>query len=312
MKLVCFDDYRLGVLKDATALVDITPVVRDAAPGDPRLLINGVIESFARYRGKIEQAVADGKAVPLQSVKLRPPVPRPCNIDCMAVNYAEEMIPTPPPINGFHKSPNAVIGPGETMVLPDVPASIFEGEAELGVVIGKRADKVSAADAMSYVFGYVNFIDGSARELPPAGNTFYQMKSRETFAPIGPYLVTADEIADPHKLQVRLWVNGTLKQDFSTADMANKIPRCIEWVSSIHHLDPGDIIATGTNHGGLNPFMDGDVVELETQGLGRLKISVRDDLKRTWARETRVERHRKKLPPITPQLSGKYAKAPAQ
>jgi 2-keto-4-pentenoate hydratase/2-oxohepta-3-ene-1,7-dioic acid hydratase in catechol pathway len=260
MKLVCFDDYRLGVLKDPAALVDITPVVRDAAQGDPRLLINGVIEGFARYRGRIEQAVADGKAIPLESVKLRPPVPRPGNIDCMAVNYAEEMFPTPPPINGFHKSPNAIIGPGDTMILPDVPATIFEGEAELAVVIGKRADKVSAADAMSHVFGYVNFIDGSARELPPPGNTFYQVKSRETFAPIGPCLVTADEIADPHKLQVRLWVNGTVKQEFSTADMANKIPQCIEWVSSIHHLDPGDIIATGTNHGGLNPFMDGDVV----------------------------------------------------
>jgi 2-keto-4-pentenoate hydratase/2-oxohepta-3-ene-1,7-dioic acid hydratase in catechol pathway len=311
MKIVCFDDYRLGVLKDPTALVDITPVVRDAAQGDPRLLINGVIEKFAQYRASIEQAVANGKVIPLDSVKLRPPVPRPGNIDCMAVNYVEEMIPTPPPINGFHKSPNAIIGPGETMVLPDVPATIFEGEAELAVVIGKRADKVSAADAMSYVFGYVNFIDGSARELPPPGNTFYQVKSRKTFAPIGPYLVTADEIPDPHKLQVKLWVNGTLKQEFSTADMANKIPRCIEWVSSIHPLDPGDIIPTGTNHGGLNPFMDGDVVELETQGLGRLKISVRDDLKRTWARDTRVERHRKKLPAITPQLSGKYAK-PAQ
>jgi 2-keto-4-pentenoate hydratase/2-oxohepta-3-ene-1,7-dioic acid hydratase in catechol pathway len=308
MKIVCFDDFKLGVLKDPTALVDITPVVRDAGQGDPRLLINAVIEKFASYRGKIEQAVASGKAIPLASVKLRPPVPRPGNIDCMAVNYVEEMIPTPPPINGFHKSPNAIIGPGDTMVLPDVPATIFEGEAELAVVIGKRADKVSAADAMSHVFGYVNFIDGSARELPPPGNTFYQVKSRETFAPIGPYLVTADEIPDPHKLQVKLWVNGTVKQDFSTADMANKIPRCIEWVSSIHHLDPGDIIPTGTNHGGLNPFMDGDVVELEITGLGRLKISVRDDLKRTWARDTRVERHRQKLPAITPQLTGKYAK----
>ncbi len=311
MKIVCFDDYKLGVLKDAASLVDITPVVRDAAQGDPRLLINAVIEKFAQYRGKIEQTVASGKTIPLDSVKLRPPVPRPGNIDCMAVNYVEEMVPTPPPINGFHKSPNAIIGPGDTMVLPDVPATIFEGEAELAVVIGKRADKVSAADAMSYVFGYVNFIDGSARELPPPGNTFYQVKSRETFAPIGPYLVTADEIPDPHKLSVKLWVNGVLKQDYSTADMANKIPRCIEWVSSIHHLDPGDIIPTGTNHGGLNPFMDGDVVELEIQGLGRLKISVRDDLKRTWARDTRLERHRKKLPAITPQLTGKYAKAPA-
>ena len=311
MKIVCFDDYRLGVLKDATALVDITPVVRDAAQGDPRLLINAVIEKFAQYRGKIEQAVADGKTIPLASVKLRPPVPRPGNIDCMAVNYVEEMVPTAPPINGFHKTPNAIIGPGDTMVLPDVPATIFEGEAELAVVIGKRAANVKAADAMSYVFGYMNFIDGSARELPPPGNTFYQIKSRETFAPIGPYLVTADEIADPHKLQVKLTVNGVAKQEFSTADMANKIPRCIEWVSSIHHLDPGDIIATGTNHGGLNPFMDGDVVELETQGLGKLKITVRDDLKRTWARETRLERHRKKLPAISPQLTGKYAKAPA-
>ena len=78
------------------------------------------------------------------------------------------------------------------------------------------------------------------------------MKSRDTFAPIGPYLVTADEIADPHKLQVKLWVNGTLKQNFNTDDMAHKIPRCIEWVTSIHTLEPGDILATGTNHRGLN------------------------------------------------------------
>jgi 2-keto-4-pentenoate hydratase/2-oxohepta-3-ene-1,7-dioic acid hydratase in catechol pathway len=307
MKFVCFDDFQLGVLKGGDSIVDITPVVRDAAPGTAQTLINGVIEKFAQYRGKIEQAVAEGKPIPLSAVKLRPPVPRPGNIDCMAVNYVEEMVPNPPPINGFHKSPNAVIGPGDTMILPDVPATIFEGEAELGVVIGKRASNVRAADAMDYVFGYINFIDGSARELPPPGNTFYQSKSRETFAPIGPYLVTADEISDPHALQVNLWVNGVVKQDFTTADMANKIPRCIEWISSIHHLDPGDIIATGTNHGGLNPFMDGDVVEIETAGLGRLKINVRDDLKRTWPRETRLDRHRKKLPAITPQSGGKYA-----
>src|SRR3954469_7487634 len=131
---------------------------------------------------------------------------------------------TPAPINAFHKSPNAVIGHGDTMVLPDVPATIFEGEAELAVVIGRRATNVKAADAMSYVFGYTNFIDGSARGLPPPGNVFYQMKSRDTFAPMGPYIVTADEIRDPHKLQVKLWVSGTLKQNFNTDDMAHKIP----------------------------------------------------------------------------------------
>jgi 2-keto-4-pentenoate hydratase/2-oxohepta-3-ene-1,7-dioic acid hydratase in catechol pathway len=166
---------------------------------------------------------------------------------------------------------------------------------------------VPAAEAMSYVFGYLNFIDGSARGLPPAGNTFYQTKSRETFAPIGPYLVTADEVADPHRLQVRLWVNDVLKQSFNTSDMAHKIPRCIEWVTSIHSLEPGDILATGTNHRGLSGFQHGDRVELETDGLGRLRFGIRDDLKRTWSRETRLERQEKKQEGTTPQLTGKHA-----
>jgi 2-keto-4-pentenoate hydratase/2-oxohepta-3-ene-1,7-dioic acid hydratase in catechol pathway len=115
--------------------------------------------------------------------------------------------------------------------------------------------------------------------------------------------VTADEIADPHTLQVRLWVNGELKQNFNTSDMAHRIPRCIEWVTSIHTLEPGDLLATGTNHRGLSAFQDGDRVELETEGLGRLRFQVRDDLKRTWARETRAERQAKGLEGTTPQLS---------
>jgi 2-keto-4-pentenoate hydratase/2-oxohepta-3-ene-1,7-dioic acid hydratase in catechol pathway len=177
-------------------------------------------------------------------------------------------------------------------------------------VIGKRARNVRAADAMGCIFGYTNFIDGSARGLPPAGNTFYQMKSRETFAPTGPFLVTADEIPDPQKLQVRLWNNGVLKQNFNTSDMAHNIPRCIEWVSSIHTLEPGDLLATGTNHRGLNAFMDGDKIELEVEGLGRLHVSVKDELKRTWSRETRLEHQSKGGEGVfTPQLTGKYAPA---
>jgi 2-keto-4-pentenoate hydratase/2-oxohepta-3-ene-1,7-dioic acid hydratase in catechol pathway len=161
---------------------------------------------------------------------------------------------------------------------------------------------------MDHVFGYVNFIDGSARGLPPAGNTFFQMKSRDTFAPMGPYLVTADEIADPHQLHVQLWNNGTLMQDFNTSDMAHQIPRCIEWASAIHTLEPGDVLATGTNHRGLNAFQDGDQIELEVEGLGRLHFGVRDDLKRTWSRDTRLVHHEKGLEgPATPQLTGKYA-----
>jgi 2-keto-4-pentenoate hydratase/2-oxohepta-3-ene-1,7-dioic acid hydratase in catechol pathway len=230
----------------------------------------------------------------------------------MAVNYMEDGTRAEPaPINAFHKSPNAVIGDGDTMVLPDVPATIFEGEAELAVVMGRPATRVRAADAMSHVFGYTGFIDGSARGLPPSGNTFYQTKSRDTFAPLGPYLVTADEVADPHGLRVRLSVNGALMQDFHTSDMAHRIPRCIEWVTSIHTLEAGDVLATGTNHRGLSAFQDGDRIELEIEGLGRLRVTVRDDLRRTWSRETRLDRQQKGVePPTTPQLTGKYAPGP--
>jgi 2-keto-4-pentenoate hydratase/2-oxohepta-3-ene-1,7-dioic acid hydratase in catechol pathway len=307
VKLLFFDDFKLGVLK-ADGVVDVSQAVRDVPHTGPHDLISGLIARFADYRRPLEEAAARGRGIPVGQVRIRPPLPKPHNIDCMAVNYMEDGTRTEPaPINAFHKSPSAVIGNDDTMVLPDVPATIFEGEAEVALVIGKRASHVSAADAMSYVFGYVNFIDGSARGLPPAGNTFYQMKSRDTFAPLGPYLVTADEVPDPHRIQVQLWVNGVLKQNFNTSDMAHKIPRCLEWVSSIHTLEPGDVLATGTNHRGLSAFQDGDLIELETEGLGRLRVHVHDDLKRTWERETRLDRQQKGLEGTTPQLKGKHA-----
>ena len=316
MKLLYFDDFKLGVLK-GDAVVDVSAIVSDIPHSGPGDLINGLIERFAAYRPKIEAAVAKGQGVPLGSVRIRPPLPKPATIDCMAVNYMEDGTRSAPaPINAFHKSPSAIIGNGDTMVLPDVPAPIFEGEAEMAVVIGKKATNVSQKDAMGYIFGYTNFIDGSARGLPPPGNVFFQMKSRDTFAPIGPFLVTADEIKDPQKLQIRLWNNGTLMQNFNTDDMGHKIPRCIEWLTSIHTLEPGDIIATGTNHRGLNPFMDGDKIELETEGLGRLTFQVKDELKRTWARKTRLQMHEESntktpgnYPDFTTQLTGKHAKA---
>jgi 2-keto-4-pentenoate hydratase/2-oxohepta-3-ene-1,7-dioic acid hydratase in catechol pathway len=308
MKLLYFNDFQLGVLK-GDAVVDVSAVVHDIPHTGPHNLINGLIERFDDYRTALEEAVAKSDGVPLASVRIRPPLPKPGNIDCMAVNYMEDGTrDEPAPINAFFKSPNSIIGHGDTMVLPDIPGTIFEGEAEIALVIGKRASNVKAADAMDYIFGYTNFIDGSARGLPPAGNTFYQMKGRETFAPIGPYLVTKDKIADPQKLQVTLTTNGTVMQKFNTDDMAHKIPRCIEFVSAIHTLEPGDILATGTNHRGLNPFMDGDVVELEVEGLGKLSINIQDDLKRTWARVTRLQHAESGKEGVqTPQLTGKYA-----
>jgi 2-keto-4-pentenoate hydratase/2-oxohepta-3-ene-1,7-dioic acid hydratase in catechol pathway len=314
MKLLYFNDFKLGVLKGDNTVVDVSAAVQDIPHTGPGDLINGLIERFSSYRQKLEDAASRGQGVPLASVRVRPPLPKPTNIDCMAVNYMEDGTRSAPaPINAFHKSPGAIIGPGDTMVLPDVPATIFEGEAELAIVIGKRCSHVSAANAMDYVFGYTNFIDGSARGLPPGG--FFHMKSRDTFAPIGPYIVTADEIRDPQKLQIRLWNSGTLMQNFNTDDMGHKIPRCIEWLSSIHTLEPGDIVATGTNHRGLNPFMDGDKVEIEIEGLGRLGFNIKDELKRKWERKTRLQMHEAakektagNYPDITPQAAGKYAK----
>ncbi len=308
MKLLYFDDFRLAVLR-GDEVVDVSAQVQDIPHVGPHDLINGLIERFDDYRERLEAAAAAGEGIPVADVRIRPPLPRPGNIDAMAVNYMEDGTRTEPaPINAFHKAINTVIGPGDSMVLPDVPASVFEGEAELGVVIGKRASWVSEAEAMDYVFGYVNFIDGSARGLPPDTNVFHQMKSRDTFSPLGPYLVTADEIDDPQNLQIQLWVNGDLYQNFNSDDMAHSIARCIEWLSSIHTLEPGDVIASGTNHRGLNPFQDGDVVELDIEELGRLTFNIRDDLKRTWARITRFEHAESGLDGrFTPQLTGKYA-----
>ncbi len=308
MKLLFFDDFRLGVLRERATgdeVVDVSSAVESVPHTGPHDLISGVIERFDEYRGALESAAADGVGVPLAGVRIRPPLPRPVTIACMAVNYMEDGTrEEPAPINAFLKAPSAIIGDGDTMELPDVPASVFEGEAELALVIGRRAQGVSAAEAMDYVFGYTNFIDGSARGLQPG---FYQMKSRDTFAPIGPYLVTADEIADPQHLQIQLSNNGVLRQDFNTDDMAHQIARSIEFITSIHTLEPGDILATGTNHRGLNPFQDGDRIELETEGLGRLHINVRDPLQRTWPRTTRLELQESGGPAVPTQATGKYA-----
>jgi 2-keto-4-pentenoate hydratase/2-oxohepta-3-ene-1,7-dioic acid hydratase in catechol pathway len=299
MKLAYFNDYVLGVIKGDT-VVDVAAVVADIPRGAPEELMTNLIARFDSYRSKLEAAAVRGKGTPLSQVRLRSPLPKPPSIVCMAANYNDGLFP-PQFINAFHKSTSTVIAPDDTMILPDVAATIFEGEAEMAFVIGKQADNVSEADAMKYVFGYTNLIDGSARDLP----IFFQMKSRKTFTGIGPYLVTADEIPDPHRLQIRSWTNGALMQNYNSKDMAYLIPKCVAWLSSVHVLERGTVVATGTHHGGLNPLMDGDTLEVETDGLGRLKVRIRDDLKRTWERKTRGELKGNH----PPQKSGKYMKA---
>ncbi len=266
--------------------------VADLLDSIPRLRAQdwliGLMTRFEEFRSQLETAARDREGRPADSVRFRPPVPQPGKMVCMAGNYMESgTIPEARDVDAFLKAPSSVIGSGDTVVLPDISADVFHHEAELGVVIGKRASKVKAADALDHVFGYLNFMDVSARGISPNGNSsFWWQKSWDTFGPIGPWILTADEVPDPQKLDIKLWNNGDLRHDFDTSDMARPVSEVIEWVSNEVTLDPGDIVATGTNHPGLGPMQDGETVVLELTGLGRLSVKVRDDQKRTWTRET--------------------------
>jgi len=287
MKLVLYNDYIPGVLKNGR-VVDISHLVAAIPHIDGTTLMNGLIADFDQYKTAISQATEATAGVPVDQVRLRAPLPSPGKIVCMAVNYMENGTrKLPADREAFIKSSSAVIGPGETIVLPDCPADHFHHEAELGVVIGKTTRKVKADDALDHVFGYVNFIDVSARGINPNGNnSFFWGKSWDTFAPMGPAIVTKDEIPDPQNLQMKLWVSGELRQDLSTNDMGRSVAEVIEFVSWVTTLKPGDLIATGTNHIGLAPIQDGDSIHMEIDGLGRLSLTVQDDWKRTWPKDS--------------------------
>ena len=169
MKLVFFNEFNLGVV-DGQNVVDVSEVVKDIPRVGPGDLMSRLIERFDDYRSGIETAVSAGNGVPIDSVRLRAPLPKPGKILCMAGNYLENgTLAEPRPINGFLKNRNAVIGDNDTVVLPPAPVTIFHHEAEAGLVIGKKASKVKAADAYDYIFGYMNVIDVSARGLGPEG-----------------------------------------------------------------------------------------------------------------------------------------------
>ena len=282
MKLCYYNDFIPGVLKDDT-VVDLSEAIRDIHHVTPQDWMRGLIANFEQYRGRLEKAVNRSSGTPVSQVRLRPPLPKPVHMVCMAANFLENgALKEPRPLNAFLKSPSSVIGNGDTVVLPPDKATIFHHEAEVALVIGKESTDVKAADAYKYIFGYVNFIDVSARGLHEA--SFFWGKSWDTFAPMGPFLVTADEVKDPQNLPIKLWVNGELRQDYNTNDMGHDIPHTFEWCSSIATLLPGDLIACGTNHQGLSALQDGDTVEIDVDNFGKLTVSVKDDLKREWPR----------------------------
>ena len=286
MKLVLFNDFVPGVVK-GDRVVDISSVTADVPHTSPQQLMSGIIEDFDQRRASIEAAVNASEGTPAAEVRFRAPLPEPPRLICMAGNYMEGgSLKIVSDRNAFLKSPSCVIGSGDTIVLPDVPAPHFHHEAELAFVVGKTATHVDAADAADHIFGYVNFIDVSARGMLPNGSfSFFWQKSWDTFGPMGPYLVTSDEIADPQDLAIKLSVNGDIRQDLSTTDMGRSVYEVLEFASWITTLRPGDVVSTGTNHIGLSPIQDGDTIDMEIEGMGRLTLSVRDEWKRTWPRE---------------------------
>ncbi len=285
MKLALYDDFRLGVI-EGDRIADAMSAVEGMSFRRPQDVMEEVIINWEELRPRIEAAVEGRDGVNLGSVRLRPPVPRPPKLICAAVNYLEFGQREPAVLDAFLKSPTAVIGSGDTCELPPAPASVFHHEPELAFVIGRRASKVEQDEALSYIFGYTNFLDMSARGLRGAvGNSFFLGKCWDTFAPMGPALVTADEIADPQNLQVRLWNNDEPRHDFPTSDMAHKIPELISEMSKITTLEPGDVIATGVNHQHIGAVQNGDVLRMEIEGLGPpLIISVSDPSGREWPR----------------------------
>jgi 2-keto-4-pentenoate hydratase/2-oxohepta-3-ene-1,7-dioic acid hydratase in catechol pathway len=212
---------------------------------------------------------------------------RPGKILACIGNYWEHQEREPRPPNMFLKNPDAVIGPGDTIVLPEFTEPwVFHHEAELAVVIKGPAKKVPEKNWRRAVFGYTGMIDVSARG---EGRFTWKRgswmgKSFDTFGPLGPCIVTADEVPDPNKLHVRFWNEEQLRHDYNTDDMENRVPKLIEWASTIMTLNSGDIIACGTNHEGLGPLQDGEKVTFEVEKVGRMMLKVRDPLKRKWER----------------------------
>jgi 2-keto-4-pentenoate hydratase/2-oxohepta-3-ene-1,7-dioic acid hydratase in catechol pathway len=285
MKLLLFDDEQLGLLTDR-GVVNVSNVMSPFSPRSGEEAMEAVIIHWDEVKPDLEDLQQNGDAVPLDSIKLLAPLPRPPKIMCMGANYLENGTRPVSPMWGFLKNPEAVIGHGDTLVLPKLDANIFHHEPELVVVMGKSGKDIDPANAMDYVFGYTAGVDGSAREGATGSNGGGTRlgKNFDTFAPLGPWIVTKDEIPDPHKLTVRLSVDGELRGDYNTDDMAHQIPEAIEFFSSFMTVRPADLLFTGTNHQGLGAMQDGDHIELEIEKIGEFGFYVSDPLKRTWTK----------------------------
>ena len=292
MKLVLFNDGRPGLLTDG-GVIDVSEVVRSTGARGGQEVMEAIITNMDDLRSELSRLEKEGDAIPLSNVTLQAPLPMPGKVLCMGGNFTEFGNRTPGPMWGFLKSPEAIIGPGGTVVLPPDDVNIFHHEAELVLVFGRAGKDVEEEEAWDYIFGYTCGVDVSARmpAVPRDGPAAFQAwrgvsahKSFNTFAPIGPAIATKDEVSDPQNLQIRLSVNDELRGDFNTSDMAHSIAKSIAFVSSFESFSPGDLLYTGTNHQGLGAMQDGDTINIEIDEVGGFSFMVQDHLKRRWER----------------------------
>lgn len=282
MKLVSFGDRGLehpGLVIDDKFVFKLHEFDPDI-PADMTVLLKKGLINQVRELLQDRDHLPAWLIQPLDKVRLAAPVPRPGQIICVGLNYKahadEQNKPYPKLPMLFSKAPNAANGPFEDVKIPAYTQAA-DYEVELAVVIGERCRKVKAADYRSVVLGYMAFNDYSCRDAQRDDKQFFRSKSPDGFAPMGPWIVTDDEIADPMNLNVSCRVNGEVRQKSNTADMIHSIGRVIEFITEAMTLEPGDIIATGTP-GGVGEHQKpprflkaGDVVETTIEGLGTLR-----------------------------------------
>jgi 2-keto-4-pentenoate hydratase/2-oxohepta-3-ene-1,7-dioic acid hydratase in catechol pathway len=230
------------------------------------------------------QGVAAGKPRPLEEVRLAAPVPRPGKVICVGLNYRDhaqetgQPIPTQPVL--FPKYANSLVGPGADVMVPP-EAEQVDYEAELAVVVGRRASRVAEADALDHVAGYACANDVSSRSLQFRSSQWLLGKAIDTFLPLGPFLVTADEVPDPQALGIRCLVNDEMRQSSDTGQMVFGVAELVSFISRTITLEPGDLLVTGTPSGvgmAADPprfLRPGDRMRVEIDGLGSLDNTIR-------------------------------------
>lgn len=243
----------------------------------------GTYQKLIDNESALKEAESKGWLVRSEEAYWCAPVPRPGKLICIGLNYrdhaVESNLPIPREPVVFSKFPTAVIAPGEPVVLPGGSTQV-DYEAELAVVIGKRAKGVSQAQALDYVLGYTCLNDVSARDFQFADGQWQRGKSCDTFAPMGPAIVTADVLPDPHSLPIKLVLNGAAMQDSNTNQLIFGVPDLIEFLSRTITLEPGDVIATGTPSGvgfARKPpvyLKASDEMIVDIEGIGRLNNPV--------------------------------------